>query len=123
MSRGEQADRGSQLSQERLGQQCEVSYLWHYVDVSECVCLYCLCVITPHREVQKYVYNMVGQDHQTVGCPSELEARKFLALSQGNVMTASHKIFANRREKVENNRLRKSAGNILPIFPALSAPD
>lgn len=52
------------------------------------------------REVQQYVVGMVDQQGRNVGCPSELEARKYLVHTDGNVMTASHKVYAFRKKKV-----------------------
>ena len=43
---------------------------------------------------------MVDERGRTVGCPSDLEARKYLVLSDGNVMTAARKVYHFRREKV-----------------------
>lgn len=52
------------------------------------------------REVQQYVAGLVDGQGRSVGIPSDLEARKYLALNDGNVLTASHKIYAFRKKKV-----------------------
>ena len=60
-----------------------------------------VCVCTA-REVQQYVLSMVDQQGQSVGCPSELEARKHLVFSNGDVIIASHKLYAFRKKKVSS---------------------
>ena len=52
------------------------------------------------RDLQEGVMGMVDERGRTVGCPSDLEARKYLVLSDGNVMTAARKVYHFRREKV-----------------------
>lgn len=52
------------------------------------------------RDVQQYVAGLVDGQGRSVGIPSDLEARKYLALNDGNVLTASHKIYAFRKKKV-----------------------
>lgn len=46
---------------------------------------------------------MVDGQGRSVGVPSDLEARKYLTLNNGNVLTASHKIYAFRKKKVSSN--------------------
>ena len=60
---------------------------------------------TPDREVQQYVVQLVGREGQKVGCPSQLEARKYLVLNKGDVIKASHSIFYHRKKKVQSQVL------------------
>lgn len=59
-------------------------------------------VVFSSRDVQQYVAGLVDGQGRSVGLPSDLEARKYLALNDGNVLTASHKIYAFRKKKVSS---------------------
>ena len=61
-----------------------------------------VCVCSA-RDVQQYVLGLVDQQGQSVGCPSELEARKYLVLCKGDVMTASQNVYAFRKSKVSSS--------------------
>ena len=43
---------------------------------------------------------MVDQNGRSVGVPSDLEARKYLVLSGGDVMTAGREVYLFRKKKV-----------------------
>lgn len=65
------------------------------------ICIYVFYIHpSTDREVQDYVLGLVGPEGRRVGCPSPLEARKYLVLNKGDVMKASHSIFHYRKQKV-----------------------
>ena len=43
---------------------------------------------------------MVDQNGRSVGVPSDLETRKYLVLSGGDVMTAGREVYLFRKKKV-----------------------
>jgi E3 ubiquitin-protein ligase RNF31 len=58
------------------------------------------------REVQTCVLDMLDAEGRSVGCPTELEARKHLVLSRGDVISASEKVYNFRRKKIEELQLK-----------------
>lgn len=43
---------------------------------------------------------MLDHDGRSVGCPSDLEARKYLVLNDGDVMAAGREVYNFRKKKV-----------------------
>ena len=48
-----------------------------------------------------YVSGMVDNNGLSVGVPNELEARKYLVLSNGDVMAAGKEVYLFRKKKVD----------------------
>ena len=52
------------------------------------------------RDLQQNVFHMLDKSGRSVGYPSDLEARKYLVLEDGDVDRASQKVLTYRRKKV-----------------------